>query len=134
MTIYLDFDGTIVEHNYPALGAPNPHALRVIAKLQANGHQLILNTYRADLNDGSLEEALAYLNLSGEVEPISEHLDLKVNPPRFDLDEALQLNELYIDNISEGTPMRRNKALEYGMMVDWIELERLLINAGICSK
>ena len=73
MTIYLDFDGTVVEHNYPALGAPNPHALRVISKLQANGHHFILNTYRADLNDGSLEEALAYLNSSGEVEPISEY-------------------------------------------------------------
>lgn len=132
MTIYLDFDGTVVEHHYPALGAPNPHALRVIAKLQANGHHIILNTYRADLNDGSLEEALAYLNSSGEIEPITKYLEAKVNPPRFDLEEALRLDELYIDDISEGTPMRRNKALEYGMMVDWIELERLLINAGIC--
>ena len=132
MTIYLDFDGTVVEHNYPAIGAPNPHALRVIAKLQANGHHFILNTYRADLNDGSLEEALAYLNSSGEIEPITENLEAKVNPPRFDLDEALQLNELYIDDISEGTPMRPNKVLEWGLMVDWIELERLLINAGIC--
>jgi hypothetical protein len=132
MTIYLDFDGTVVEHNYPAIGAPNPHALRVIAKLQTNGHEVILNTYRADLNDGSLDEALGYLNSSGEVEPISAYLALKVNPPRYDLDEALQLDELYIDDISEGTPMRPNKVLEWGLMVDWIELERLLLNAGIC--
>ena len=132
MTIYLDFDGTVVEHHYPALGAPNPHALGVIAKLQTKGHHIILNTFRADLNDGSLEVALAYLNSSDEVEPISENLDLKVNPPRFDLDEALRLDELYIDDISEGIPMRPNKVLEYGLMVDWIELERLLIRAGIC--
>ena len=132
MTIYLDFDGTVVEHHYPALGAPNPHALGVIAKLQTKGHHIILNTFRADLNDGSLEVALAYLNSSDEVEPISENLDFKVNPPRFDLDEALRLDELYIDDISEGIPMRPNKVLEYGLMVDWIELERLLIRAGIC--
>ncbi|MEN9968378.1 MAG: hypothetical protein RIR94_552, partial [Bacteroidota bacterium] len=44
MTIYLDFDGTVVEHAYPQIGAPNPHALRVIGKLQAAGHQFILNT------------------------------------------------------------------------------------------
>jgi len=132
MTIYLDFDGTVVEHHYPALGAPNPHALRVIAKLQAIGHQVILNTYRADLNDGSLEESMAYLNASGEIEAITELLEAKVNPPRFDLDEALRLDELYIDDISEGTPMRANKVLEYGLMVDWVELERLLIAAGIC--
>lgn len=134
MTIYLDFDGTVVEHHYPALGAPNPHALRVIAKLQVNGHQLILNTYRADLKDGSLEEALDYLNASGEIESITEYLEAKVNPPCFDLEEALRLDELYIDDISEGIPVRPNKVHEYGLMVDWIELERLLINAGICSK
>jgi hypothetical protein len=54
-----------------------------------------------------------------------------VHPPKFKLDEAISKNELYIDDISEGTPMRPNKALEYGIMVDWIELERLLINAKI---
>ena len=132
MTIYLDFDGTVVEHQYPALGAPNPHTLRVIVKLQAKGHQLILNTYRADLNDGSLEEALAYLNSSDEIEPITGQLELKAEPPKFDLEAAISNNELYIINISEGTPMRPNKVLEYGLMVDWIELERLLINARIC--
>jgi hypothetical protein len=131
MTIYLDFDGTVVEHHYPAVGAPNPHALRVIAKLQAKGHHFILNTYRADLNDGSLEEALAYLNLSGDIEPITEYLDAKVNPLRFDLEDAVRSGELYIDDISEGTPMRRNKVLEYGLMVDWVELERLLINQKV---
>jgi hypothetical protein len=67
MTIYLDFDGTVVEHAYP----------------------------------------------------------------QIDLEAALSKNELYIDDISEGTPMRPNKTLAYGIMVDWIELERLLINAKI---
>ena len=39
-------------------------------------------------------------------------------------------NQLYIDDIAEGIPMRRNIALEYGMMVDWIELEKKLEEAG----
>jgi hypothetical protein len=131
MTIYLDFDGTVVEHAYPDIGAPNPHALRVIGKLQAAGHQFILNTYRADLNDGSLEEAFTYLNAATEINAIAEHLPLKVHPPQFDLDAALSKNELFIDDISEGTPMRSNKTLEFELMVDWIELERILINAKI---
>jgi hypothetical protein len=59
---------------------------------------------------------------------------LKVEPLKFYLEADISNNELYIDDISEGTPMRRNKVLEYGFMVDWVELERLLINAGICSK
>jgi len=131
MTIYLDFDGTVVEHAYPEIGAANPHALRVIGKLQTSGHHIILNTYRADLNDGSLEEALAYLHESNEIEPILENLPLKVHPPKFNLDEAILKNVLFIDDISEGTPMRPNKTLAYGIMVDWIELERLLINTQI---
>jgi len=56
-----------------------------------------------------------------------------VNPPRFDLDETIHKGKLFIDDISEGIPIRPNKILEYGLMLDWIELERLLINAGICS-
>lgn len=90
MTIYLDFDSTVVEQHYPASGIPIPHALRMVAKLQAKGHQIILNTYRADLNDDSLEEALIYLNSNGEIESITDHLEAKVNPPRFDLDEAIR--------------------------------------------
>ena len=60
MLIYLDFDGTVVEHAYPEIGADNPKALKVIRRLQDAGHHIILNTYRADLNDGSLQEALNY--------------------------------------------------------------------------
>ena len=131
MIIYLDFDGTVVEHYYPKIGAPNPHALRVIAKLQNKGYKIILNTYRADLNDGSIEEALNYLNDSGEIEPVREHLAIKLTPPKFDIDVALTNKELYIDDISEGIPIRRNKSLEYGIMVDWIELERILLNCNI---
>ena len=131
MIIYLDFDGTVVEHAYPEIGAPNPHALRVIGKLQTAGHQLILNTYRADLKDGSLEEAITYLNTATEINAIAEHLPLKVHPPQFDLDEAISKKELYIDDISDGTPIRPNKSLEFGLMVDWIELERILIDAKI---
>ena len=33
MIIYLDFDGTVVEHAYPQIGANNPDALKVIRRL-----------------------------------------------------------------------------------------------------
>ncbi|MFM1810785.1 MAG: hypothetical protein RLZZ382_2010, partial [Bacteroidota bacterium] len=81
MTIYLDFDGTVVEHQYPALGAENPHAFRIIRALQVKGHHIILNTYRADINDGSLAEALEYLNSpSNGLLPITEHTAKKIHP------------------------------------------------------
>jgi hypothetical protein len=62
MKIYLDFDGTVVEHFYPLIGAYNPGAIEVLYLLQAKGYELILNTYRSEIKDSSLNEALHYIN------------------------------------------------------------------------
>jgi len=70
MKIYLDFDGTVVEHEYPEIGKYNKGAFKVIKKLQDAGHEIILNTYRADCNDGTLEAAKAYLDQATSIDPI----------------------------------------------------------------
>lgn len=46
MRIAVDFDGTIVQHDYPRIGDPIPDAFETLIKLQNNGHKLILWTYR----------------------------------------------------------------------------------------
>jgi hypothetical protein len=47
MIIAVDFDGTIVEHEYPKIGKPIPFAIDVLKKLQAEErHILILWTMR----------------------------------------------------------------------------------------
>ena len=47
MTIAVDFDGTIVTHEYPNIGKPIPFAIETLKKLQQEGHhQLILWTCR----------------------------------------------------------------------------------------
>ena len=131
MKIYLDFDGTVVEHYFPEIGAENPNALNVISRLQLAGHEIILNTYRADIDQKHVEEALDFIH-SFELlkNPIEKFLPQKLEPRSFDLERAKDSNQLYIDDISEGIPMRRNIALEYGIMVDWIELEKKLEEAG----
>ena len=55
MLIQLDFDGTVVEFDYPKIGLLNPGSVEVIDKLRKAGHDIVLNTYRADLNDGTLD-------------------------------------------------------------------------------
>ena len=81
MLIYLDFDGTVVEHAYPEIGVDNPTTLSVIWRLQDAGRNIILNNYRADLNDGFLQEAINYLNhLGRNLLPITEYTTLKINP------------------------------------------------------
>jgi hypothetical protein len=127
MRIYLDFDGTVVEHNFPAIGAENPNAFNVISKLQKAGHELILNTYRVEIDIIHVEEALEFINSSNLlIEPIKMYLPKKLDPKPFDLSAAIDCNQLYIDDISQGIPMRRNEVLAYGLMIDWVTLEHLL--------
>lgn len=46
MRIAVDFDGTIVEHRYPAIGEERPMAIMTLQKLQEEGNQLILWSVR----------------------------------------------------------------------------------------
>ncbi len=132
MRIYLDFDGTVVEHHYPAIGAENPGALKIISQLQAKGHHITLNTYRADIDVSTVHEALNYINSSEHITtPIEAFLPKKLDPKPFDMEAAMACRQLYIDDISEGTPMRRNQVLDYGMMVDWERLETIFLAYGL---
>lgn len=62
LTIAVDFDGTIVEDAYPAIGKPKLFAFETLKKLQEKGHRLILWTYR---NGKHLEEAVAFCSRNG---------------------------------------------------------------------
>ena len=46
MTIAVDFDGTIVTHEYPNIGKEIPFAVQTLKMLQADGHKIILWTVR----------------------------------------------------------------------------------------
>ena len=62
MTIAVDFDGTIVEHRYPAIGAEIPFAIDTLKKLVEEKHRLILWSVR----EGELlDEAVAYCKKRG---------------------------------------------------------------------
>ncbi len=47
MIIAVDFDGTIVEHEYPKIGKTKLFAFETLKALQKQNHTLILWTYRA---------------------------------------------------------------------------------------
>lgn len=62
MIIAVDFDGTIVEHDYPNIGREQRHAIATLKRLQREGHILILWTYR----EGTLlEEAVEWCKERG---------------------------------------------------------------------
>ena len=62
MIIAVDFDGTIVEHRYPAIGPEKPGAIRVLRQLAAEGHRLILWTVR---EGEPLDDAVAFCRSKG---------------------------------------------------------------------
>jgi hydroxymethylpyrimidine pyrophosphatase-like HAD family hydrolase len=62
LTIAVDFDGTIVENRYPKIGKPILFALETLQKLQEDGHQLILWTYRSGTQ---LKEAVNFCKSKG---------------------------------------------------------------------
>jgi len=62
MKIAVDFDGTIVEHRYPAIGKPILFAFETLKKLEEQRHQLILWTYRSGKE---LDQAVAFCRKNG---------------------------------------------------------------------
>ena len=62
LLIAVDFDGTVVEDRYPAIGKPMPFAIETLKMLQADGHRLILWTYR---HGKKLDEAQEFLKSKG---------------------------------------------------------------------
>lgn len=96
MIIAVDFDGTIVEHDYPRIGRERPFATATLRQLKADGHILILWTYReGDL----LQEAIDWCKDKGvEFHCINSNDPLGADPagPR-------KVNaDLYIDDRNVG--------------------------------
>lgn len=96
-TIAIDFDGTIVEHSYPAIGKEMLFAFATIKELQKKGHKLILFTYRTG---ALLEEAVEYCKKNGV-----EFYAINKNYPEEILDENVprKLNvDIFIDDRNVG--------------------------------
>lgn len=62
MIIAVDFDGTIVEHKYPAIGKEIPFAIETLKRLQQERHFLILWSVR---EGRLLDEAVKFCRIRG---------------------------------------------------------------------
>lgn len=97
MKIAIDFDGTIVEHEYPAIGKTRPFAFQTLKMLQEKGHLLILWTYRSGRY---LDEAVEFCRDNG-----LEFYAINANYPEevFDGSKSRKIDcELYIDDRNLG--------------------------------
>ncbi len=65
-TLLIDFDGTIVEHEFPQIGAPLHGAFKTLIDLKAAGYKLVLWTCRDDSHrDTPLTDAIEFCKQNG---------------------------------------------------------------------
>jgi len=111
LIIAIDFDGTIVEDAFPKIGKPMIFALETILKLHAEGHRLILWTYR---NGRKLKEAVDFCEQNG-----IEFYAVNKNYPEEEFDGKISRKihaDLFIDD--------RN----VGGFLGWTEIYKIIFN------
>jgi hypothetical protein len=105
MYICVDFDGTIVDHCYPGIGAEAPKALYWLRRLQDRGAKLILFTMRSDtiIGGSMLSDAVDYLQRNGiELYGVNKNPDQEswtASPKAY--------ADIYVDDAAFGCPLIR---------------------------
>lgn len=116
MIIAVDFDGTLVRHDFPNIGEEIPNAFRVLRRLQSEGHKLILYTMRSDCaNRSYLREAVDFCRERG-----IEFWGVNRNPDQYWSDSPKVYAQVYIDDLALGVPIKDG-------VVDWDAVEDLLV-------
>jgi len=95
--IAVDFDGTIVEHEYPGIGKEKLFAFQTLKELEKLGARLILWTFRAGKE---LDEAVEYCRKNG-----IEFYAVNKNYPEEIFDETVSRKidaDIYIDDKNVG--------------------------------
>ena len=111
LIIAVDFDGTIVEDKFPKIGKPMIFAFDTLKKLQANGHRLILWTYR---HGKALKDAVEFCKENGV-----EFYAVNKSYPEEIFDEKISRKihaDFFIDD--------RN----IGGFIGWTQVYRLIFN------
>jgi len=130
MDIVIDFDGTCVTHEYPAIGR-EIGATKVLQELADAGHRLILFTIRSNgkkKNNRTLDEAVEWFRernipLFGVQKHPEQHL-WTFSPKAY--------GDIYIDDAALGCPLMIPKTDERPY-VDWKTVRKLLKEKGLLS-
>jgi hypothetical protein len=129
MYICVDFDGTVVDHCYPEIGAPVPEAIYWLKRLQDQGAKLILFTMRSDTSHGGplLSDAVYYLEDNG-----IRLYGINHNPDQDGWTESPKAyGNIYVDDAAFGCPLIHPRGF-IRPCVDWNEVGPALLE--ICLR
>ncbi len=116
MYICVDFDGTVVDHRYPAVGEPVPGAITWLKRLQRHGARIILYTMRSDSKENGemLSDAVRYMESNGialyGVNRNPDQDSWTTSPKAY--------GDIYIDDSAFGCPLTKPKGFARPC-VDW---------------
>ena len=130
MVICIDFDGTCVSHEFPAIGE-DIGAVPVLKALTDKGHQLVLFTMRSDMlsptsddynikgtGDAYLSQAVAWFEDNGI--PL---FGVNSNPTQSSWTESPKAyGGMYIDDLALGCPLIYPADSSKPPYVDWLEI------------
>ena len=117
--IGIDFDGTVVTHEYPEVGR-DIGAVPVLKRLVNSGNKLILFTMRSGRN-GTLQDAVNWFKDNG-----IELYGVNTNPTQSEWTDSTKAHcDIYIDDAGLATPTKFDEETgrEY---VDWERVEEIL--------
>jgi uncharacterized protein (TIGR02145 family) len=120
-TCYLDFDKTIQELGYPDTDSNflNENCIEFVEKVKELGYKVVLNTYRSDLKNGSLEQALQSIESYIAFDEIAPN---KIVPLKFDLSSDI----LFIDDEAINIPLKLSSKILGVKVVNFSEIITLL--------
>lgn len=125
----LDFDGSVVTHEFPKIGKPVPGALEWLLKFQEMGIKIVLNTMRSDCGvrppelQNCLTDAVDYLKSNG-----IKLYGINHNPDQDSWTGSPKVfATLYVDDAAVGCPLvyPDNGDRPY---IDWAKLGPEVLN------
>jgi hypothetical protein len=122
MDILIDFDGTVVTHDYPKIGKDIPNCLNVLQQIVGAGHNIIIFTMRSG---EELEEAVQWYKKNN-----IKVYGVNTNPTQKSWTSSPKAyGQLIIDDIGLGVPLVEGEHSR--PYVDWFSVEDELIRKGI---
>jgi len=107
MIIAVDFDGTIVENEFPKIGQFKPGAKETLAKLHSEGHYIIIWTCRSGIKCSAAEKFLKNNN-------VKYHVINESNPVNLALHKGVDTRKVHADIYIDDRHL--------GFKVDWKEI------------
>lgn len=123
LIIALDFDGTVVTHDFPQIGKEIDNCVATLKRLNEAGTKIILSTMRSNSDKGNyLDEAVDWFK--------NRNIPLwgiQHNPEQHEWTSSPKCYaHMYIGDDALGCPLTYNSELSTRVFADWFRIEDML--------